>query len=175
MTDPLTEDYLRWLESQLRGKQVNDTYWDLVWIMFNKEFSWSVPNDDNRMADGRDLRLDFCYERNLPPETLNYLGEASFLEVLIGLSRRLSFDAGDHPQRWAWRLLDNLKLTKYADPLSPNRARRAKRVIDDCIRRDYRPDGVGGFFPLAWPDADQRQVELWYQMAAYIDELHPEH
>jgi hypothetical protein len=48
-------------------------------------------------------------------------------------------------------------------------------ILDTCIWRTYQPDGQGGFFPLAWPEEDQTKVELWYQIAAYIDELHPEH
>jgi hypothetical protein len=30
---------------------------------------------------------------------------------------------------------------------------------------------VGGFFPLTHPNDDQRKVEIWYQMNAYLDEL----
>jgi hypothetical protein len=33
---------------------------------------------------------------------------------------------------------------------------------------------MGGLFPLAWTDDDQTQIELWYQMAEYIEEIHPE-
>jgi hypothetical protein len=57
------------------------------------------------------------------------------------------------------------------DPLSRTKARRANAILDRVIRREYEPDGTGGFFPLQNPLEDQTQVEIWYQMAAYINEL----
>src|SRR4051794_23515906 len=48
MTDPLAEDYLRWLVPQVRDEQ-DQQYWDLFSIMFEKEFESFIPNDDNRM------------------------------------------------------------------------------------------------------------------------------
>lgn len=176
MSNSLTEDYLRWLEPQIRDKHGNpdQTYWDLLKLMFEREFVPRVHNDENREADGRDLRAEFCHQRDLPLDSLENLGSASFLEVLIGLSKRLSFAAGGHARGWAWQFLVNLELYRMADPLSRRKAKQAEDILDTCIDRTYSPDGVGGFFPLAWPDEDQRKVELWYQMAAYIAELHPE-
>jgi hypothetical protein len=147
----------------------------LLQIMFNKEFIWTVPHDDNRVVDGLDLRAEFCYARHIRPDALKDLGPASFLEVLVGLSRRLSFAAGGQARGWAKQLMVNLELHRMPDPLSKRKAKQAEDILDTCMRRTYTPDGQGGFFPLAWPDEDQREVELWYQMAAYINELHPEH
>lgn len=176
MSNSLTEDYLRWLEPQIRDKHGNPekNYWDLLKLMFETEFVPLVPYDENREADGRELRAEFCHQRDLPLDALDELDSASFLEVLIGLSRRMSFAAGGHPRGWAWQFLVNLELHRMADPLSRRKIKQAEDILDVCINRTYGPDGVGGFFPLAWPDQDQRKVELWYQMAAYIDELHPE-
>lgn len=176
MSNSLTENYLRWLESQIRDEHgnANKTYGDLMRLMFEKEFVWSVPHDDNRVADGLDLRPDFCHDHGIPIDSLSYLGPVSFLEVLIALSRRMAFAAGGQPHVWAWHFLNNLELHRMPDPLSKRKAKQANMIMDVCINRTYQPDGVGGFFPLAWPDDDQTQIELWYQMAAYINELHPE-
>jgi hypothetical protein len=38
------------------------------------------------------------------------------------------------------------------------------------VNREYDPDGRGGLFPLDGTHANQREVELWYQMQAYIIE-----
>lgn len=177
MSNSLTEGYLRWLAPQIRDKHSNPekSYVDLLRLMFEKDFEWLIPNDDNRVMDGRDLRSDFCYTRNASLDALSELGEgASFLEVLIGLSRRMAFAAGGQAYDWAWTFLSNLELQGMSDPLTRRKAKQAEDILDACIYRKYKPDGVGGFFPLAWPDEDQTQVELWYQMAAYINELHPE-
>ena len=50
-------DYYEWLISQIdipNGKSYND----LFEKMHNLEFVWTVPNDDNRVEDGLDLRIE---------------------------------------------------------------------------------------------------------------------
>jgi len=178
MSDPLVERYFRWLVPQIRGNERNDSgqsYNDLARILFSKEFVSIVNYDENRMADGRQLRRDFCHARRLPINTLDWIESTAFLEVLVGLSRHLEFQAGGDAHGWAWQLICNLELHKFSDPLSPRKSKQAEEILETCIQRTYTPDGQGGFFPLAWPIEDQRAVELWYQMAAYVDEQHPEH
>lgn len=180
----LTGDYLRWLEPQLTDEYGNGskTYWELLNLMFEKEFVWVVPMDENRIVDGKDLRMEFSHvnggsnRRQL--ETADFLlnvAPISFLEVLIGLSRRMAFVAGGQAPGWAWQLLSNVELHRMTDPLSQPKRNKAQEIMDAVIWRTYEPDGTGGFFPLAWPDEDMTTVELWYQMNAYIEEFHPEH
>ena len=186
---PLTEDYLRWLEPQIRDEQdglsnPNREFWGLLNIMYEQEFRFFVPNDDNRRMDGLDLRTEFCNEQHIrmgerrrnPLRSFldkEYLDPpCSFLEVLIALSRRFAFIAGGNAPGWAWVLLSNLGLHRMSDPLSTTKTRRARDILETCVFRNYSPDGQGGFFPLQDPPEDQTQVELWYQMAAFINELH---
>jgi hypothetical protein len=143
--------------------------------MFEKEFEWFVPNDENRLQDGLDLRAEFCHANHIRAGSLRNLGPARFIEVLIGLSRRMEFAAGGSAQGWAWQFVENLELTRMTDPLSRRNQRKVDDILDTVIQRTYTPDGVGGFFPLAWPDEDQTQKEIWYQMAAYINELNPDY
>lgn len=131
--------------------------------------------DDNRLVDGLDLRVEFARETHIRPRTMDNLGEGSFLEVLIGLSRQLAFIAGGEAPGWAWQLLSNLELHRLSDPLTTPKQRKAEEIMRVAMERTYSPDGTGGFFPLAWPDGDQTQIELWYQMNAFVEELHPEH
>lgn len=176
MSNSLSEDYLHWLAPQIREEQAapGKDYWGLLTIMYEKEFVWVVPHDENRIGDGLDLRTEFFNQKNIPMHRRDALGPCSFLEVLIGLSRRLAFAAGGNAPHWAWELVTNLELQRMSDPLSPRKAQRVGDILEACIFRNYTPDGQGGFFPLAWPNEDQTEVELWYQMAAYIDELHPD-
>lgn len=180
MSNSLAEEYLRWLAPQIREEtdgNPNRTYWDLIHLMFEKRFvdAELIANDHNRIEDGLALRVEFCHERNIPPEASTGLGPCSFLEVLIGLSRRLSFMAGGAPAGWAWVLVSNLELHRVPDPIGRGRARKVDSIMDDCIHRNYSPDGQGGFFPLAYPEEDQTRVELWYQLGLYVNELNPEH
>lgn len=173
---PLSGEYLAWLTPQIRGEEDGGsrTYGGLIALMFNTEFVELVPNDDNRIGDGTGLRIEFCHEFGVDrPDFIEDLGPCSFLEVLIALSRRLAFNAGSTPRGWAWALLRNLELDRISDPVGPTKTQRIQDILDQCIHRTYGPDGVGGFFPLAAPREDQRQVEIWYQMAAYLGELEP--
>lgn len=158
--------YFEWLVSQVRipnGK----TYNDVFEIMHNTEFVWTVPNDDNRVHDGKDLRYEFGESQSIKLK----LDGVSVLEVLIGLSRRTAFTGGGEPEEWAWRLLKNLRLRKCSDPLNLENRRRVEDILDALIWRTYRPDGLGGFFPLKHAMEDQTQVEIWYQMNTYINEM----
>jgi hypothetical protein len=62
-----------------------------------------------------------------------------------------------------------------SDPFTQPKQRKVQEIMDTVINRTYLPDGTGGFFPLIRPDGDQTQIELWYQLNAYVEELHPEH
>lgn len=89
------------------------------------------------------------------------------LELLIGLSRRLSFEEDGDSRRWFWQLLTNVNLAQYNDkeklPLAT-----VDEVLQRVIWRTYNTNGIGGLFPLNNPSKDQREVELWYQMSAYL-------
>lgn len=154
-------DYLDWLQGQV-ATPTDRSYLQLFKELAEKEFVWLIPNDDNRLADGLELRHEF-YER-APGEGV------SVLEVLIGLSRRLAFVAEGEAENWAWRLIQNLEIDKCWDPISARKLRDLYDKLDALIWRTYHSDGQGGFFPLAWPEEDQRKVELWYQLNAYVEE-----
>ena len=173
---PVKENYLRWLENELicEGPQAERSYFELVYQMFQTEFVWSVAMDDNRLADGLELRAEFAELHDVSRTIMHNLGPCSFIEVLIGLARRLSFVAGDSSSRWAWQLLVNLQLERMWDHLSRGKSHVVATTLATVITRSYKPNGVGGFFPLAWSNRDQRKVELWYQLNAYVEELHPE-
>ena len=173
MNEPLDELYLAWLYSQVGSidtKSPTLTYWSLFRQMLSTEFVWIVPNDDNRVEDGRDLRDEFFVDaefHEVDPDWMN-LG-CSFLELLIGLSRRLSFASDREPRDWFWTMLDNIELTSWNDA---NYARRdpseVAEILDCIIWRRYNPDGRGGLFPLRYPKEDQTKLELWYQLNEYL-------
>jgi hypothetical protein len=158
-------DYYEWLIEQIHipnGK----SYRGLFEVMHNTAFHWTIPNDDNRVQDGKDLRYYFLDGRKGQIE----LGEATLLEILVSLSQKVAFTAGGNPKRWAWKLLKNLRLTHKADPLNQEDLERINDVLDALVWRTYQYNGRGGFFPLENPKEDQRKVEIWYQMNAYVIE-----
>lgn len=175
---PQVEAYLAWLTPMIKGERDGSprrTYSGLIEIMFATEFKWFVDHDDNRIVDGLELRREFCWEMNWPNSVLEDIGPCSFLEVLIGLSRRMAFNAGGEAPGWSWTLLQNLELHRMGDPLDRRRVRKIEGILQTVIQRKYLPTGQGGFFPLQTIEEDQTRVELWYQMSAYISDMHPEY
>lgn len=172
MSAHLDELYLTWLYEQFADPEAANpsrTFWKIARHLFTTEFTWFVPNDDNRAADGTALRYEFIDDLGLEDVDPHWLGVGcSMLEMLLGLSRRLSFLAEGQPREWFWHILGNLDL-RLNDKGRYNPAD-VGEVLDRVISRTYERDGRGGLFPLRHPDADQRRVELWYQLNAYLTE-----
>jgi hypothetical protein len=89
------------------------------------------------------------------------------LEMLVGLSRRLSIQGGGEPREWFWHLIENLELEEYNDE-TPIPQREVDEVLERVIWRLYKKNGRGGLFPLRRTTDDQRRVELWRQLNAYL-------
>lgn len=168
--EPLEEAYFEWLAVQVvntRLRNPRETNWKLLEQLYRTEFFWRIRNDDNRVADGKELRMEF-----LNGELANgwETQGCSFLEMLIALSRRLTFQTeGVSVAEWFWHLMDNvglrisdwdyeeLRMHGYVD-----------QVLQTINNRTYKPNGQGGLFPLHVPVDDQTKVELWYQMNYYL-------
>jgi hypothetical protein len=73
------------------------------------------------------------------------------------------------PSNWFWVLLNNLGLEQCNDE-SDYDQNAVDILLDQLIWREYLEDGRGGLFPLERPAEDQRDVELWYQLNAYVVE-----
>lgn len=174
MAEPLDELYLTWLYKQVASVKLKNparTYWALLRQLYTKEYVWIIPNDDNRVEDGRDLRQEFLDQEQIHGEPLEWMElGCSMLEMLIGLSRRLSFEADGEVEMWFWELLRNWGVDQCTDK-SNFRPEGVDEILERNIWRNYSGDGRGGLFPLREPHKDQRDVEIWYQMASYLLEL----
>lgn len=169
------EQYLTWLYGQIDNSNLKNparTHWSLARQLYTKEFLWFVPNDDNRVEDGKDLRYEFLETCDVEDPDPSWLGlGCSMLEMLIALSRRLSFEGGGEPREWFWEMLENIEIFMAHSNDQHYDARIKDEInesLDRVIWRNYSPNGVGGLFPLSHPQEDQRKVEIWYQMAEYL-------
>ena len=141
--------------------------------MQDMAFKVLVPRDDNRWNDGLDLRdefLDHIQDRALDREAERD-HDVSLLEMLVGLAARARLLTGMDESEWFSIFLKNLGVDQFSDrtfnTITRTKARRALRQFND---RTYKANGKGGLFPLTMPLTDQRDVELWYQLGAYIRE-----
>ncbi len=175
MTDRTLAPYLGWLAAQITPNRRRN-FDELLEQMFAKEFVFVIANDNNRIQDARELRHDYFREMRIKPYVdIAVLGPISVLEVLIGLSRRAEFMTDEPAGQWAWEFLCNIGLNKYSGRISRKWATEIDDILEQIIWRQYDSTGQGGFFPLAWPQRDQTQLELWYQLNAYLAEQEDPH
>ena len=168
MNPVLEESYLNWLCAQV-GSVDGKSHSRLLEQLFLKEFVWFVPNDDNRAIDGRELRQEFLGEERADVDP-DFTGcGCCMFEVFFGLARRMEFEDLEERdcQFWFWHLIKNADLYRFDDKKRPFQDT-VDEILEKIIWRTYGPDGQGGLFPLKNPCDDQREVELWYQMSAYL-------
>lgn len=178
INEPIEELYFKWLYGQvgsIRLRNRSRTYWSLLKQLHKTEFTWTIPKDENRAEDGRRLRYEFLDETDVGYDDDWLDLGCSMLELLIGLARRFAFIVDGSLSEWFWHFIGNLDLADYNDREYQNsyhyHSRHVRKSVERFINREYQSDGEGGLFPLRYPEYDQRTLELWYQMHAYILEL----
>lgn len=174
------EHYFEWLCQTILAESDEKSYLKLARCLFNRIFVPIVDHDENRAYDGIELRDEFLREEEYPKYT-DIPGECSVLEMMIALARRMDFETSDpyeyvlsdRTAYWFWEMIDNLGLSPFDDECYDELNGEddyVDSVIDAFVDRRYTKTGVGGLFPLRRPSEDQRRVELWYQMSAYLME-----
>jgi hypothetical protein len=91
--------------------------------------------------------------------------------MLISLSRRLGYQLSKPADECFRIFMENLELNHYTDEAySKSVEKKVDKALDRVINRTYLPNGSGGLFPLKRALQDQRRIELWYQMSAFVIE-----
>lgn len=181
MNHPISEEviraeYFQWLCGLVMVDEPDHSYWILAKALHNTAFYWSIRCDENRAFDGMKLRDIFAEEHSYCGfETLS--GPCSVFELLIGLALRIEStltdpENGDRTVNWFWEMIENLGLEKFtdADYYRVGGDYVVGEILTKLLRRWYFRNGEGGLFPLKHSRKDQRKVELWYQMSAYLME-----
>lgn len=163
---------------------VNDTrfhpgkipFYELLYRLYEEEFTFLLPMDGNRAADGVNLRYRFGREKGIPDSwIMDYIDDrpCSILEMMIALSIKCeeqitcSLDDGDEPGKWFWVMIESLGLDSMNDVHF--RAAKVDSVIDIFLNREYQSNGRGGLFRTHRTDVDMRDLEIWYQLCWYIN------
>lgn len=173
--DEMTDLYFSWIEKLISDDSVEASdYRKLLLFLNDIPFSYIIPMDDNRIADGIDLRYRFGYDTEIPyAQIATYLDirTASVLEVMVALSLRIEeqFIDGDDVGKWFWIMINNLGLGEYKD-LYFNKAK-VDRIVKQFIERDYSKNGRGSLFITNNDNTDMRNIEIWDQMHLYLNEF----
>ena len=167
-------DYFQWLCGIVHADDPDCSFYSLMRALFEHTFRWSVDNDGNRAEDGECLRDDFA-DQSPYLDYSSIGGPCNVLEMMVALAGRINQDImwspnNDRTVVWFWEMISNLGLDEYDDDNweEPRSRMMVDFVLDRWLDRRYRPDGIGGIFPLKDPLEDQRDVEIWYQMNTYF-------
>jgi hypothetical protein len=177
-TEPIESLYFRWLYDQVVPEldiEGVSSYWRVCSIMHSMVFKDLVEYDSNRIAEVTTLRDEFLMtlRQPNPHDRADVLfPDATIFEVLVMLAKRANLMVEMDLMKWFQLFLKNLKLDRYSDWYCvTGRTGGIHRTLERFNNRTYRPNGQnGGLFPLAHPLKDQRTVELWYQMGAFMNE-----
>lgn len=156
------DEYFHELCDLALARDTDVSYEKLMRELFDREFRWTHPMDVNRANDGIDVRRTYLDHYHAP---------CNWLEMLIGISRRIEFIQGGNASYWFWEIIQNMELDSVRDDeifrTSIDFIRNTLEIVEN---RTYSKDGYGGLFPLKNPHEDQRNVEIWYQMQAWLME-----
>lgn len=168
-------NYENWLVERI-GFEENREYRKLIGTLHSIPFLSRISRDRNREDDGLMLREEFCSEMGLSGDEVDQFTNerpCSVLEMLIALAIRVDNewigDPGEaHPEEFFWEMLVNLGLAKYHNRHFHEFL--VENIVLKWLDREFEPDGKGSIFPLKHPHRDQRNIEIWSQMLAYVNE-----
>lgn len=174
----LYDNYIEWMKGIIYEKRKIHDFEYLISTLARTPFIYDIPMDGNRVEDAIALRYRFADESYVDRLEIKRLDDVqvSVLEVLLALSIRCqetimdgTDEENDTLAKWFWIMLDNLGLSQMND--AHFNESEAMEIIDRLLLRQYEPDGRGGLFTVNKKDIDMRDVEIWYQMLWYLDEL----
>lgn len=176
-TDEVKTDYFHWL-TELVGVEFEEFgFWLLLKQLHKRKFYWSVPNDDNRADDGLMLRTTYINDTYYMRYKYHLDGDCTVLEMLVALAIRINDimfepEEGDNIGKWFWEMMDNIGLSIYTDEdwVDLDSTFTIDKCLTEFLDRQYLRNGSRGLFPLKNAKKDQREVEIWYQMHAYLQE-----
>lgn len=182
MTDiPVKEQYFNWLCDLIYGDLYvkEASFMKLLSHLHSREFTYIHPMDENRYDDGIQLRRRFA----LRYEDVHYqnyildclLAPCSILEMMAALAIRCEEtimddpSIGDRKRQWFWGMINNLGLGGMTDDRFDKEY--VDTILDNFLKREYEPNGEGGLFKVRHSDEDLRNVEIWFQLMWYLDEI----
>ena len=163
-------EYMAWLADIV---DVGFEYQELIEMLFQMPFRYSVQLDKNRVDDARELR--YAFGREFDYNVNGYLdGQVSVFEVLVALAKRCEDnimhedELGDRSGEWFWLMISNLGLDSMDDDHFDEEYVREK--VDIFLDRRYSKTGIGGIFHVKKPRQDLTEIDIWMQMRWFLSE-----
>lgn len=153
-------------------------YTKLLLKLCSLNFEPSMVEDENRAKDGINFRINFAYANGLTHADIDYYisnEPCSMLEMMASLANKMEEsimynpDKGNRTHIWFEEMLNSLDISNQ-DDFNFNEDYIDYR-IDIFNRRLYCPNGYGGLFTIHDSMKDMREMEIWYQMQSYVNEV----
>lgn len=166
----VNERYFHWLCDlvckERHSKAVS--YNQLLRHLYDTDFTYSIPMDQNRAENGIALRWRFYCETRYDPRNDS---PCSVLEMMIALAiscENIMDDPniGDRTGQWFWSMVVNLGLGSMTDYKFDDIY--VDGVVQRFLDREYEPNGKGGLFTIKNCEYDLRTVEIWNQACWYL-------
>lgn len=177
LEDRVNADYFEWIYDLVCDGRFGkaSSYRKLLTFLHEVEFTYFVPFDENRAADGIALRYRYCMMHDC--EDLEYClsGPCSVLEMMVALAIRCEENImddptlGDRTGQWFWGMINNMGLGSMYD--NNFNEWLVADVVTTFLNREYEPDGRGGLFRVKDWYRDMRKAEIWHQLMAYINSM----
>lgn len=169
------ELYFEWLCDNILDTDHRIAGYDLLLRhLHNREFTWSIPMDENRANDGLNLR--YIFRRRYGYNLNNIDPSCSILEMMVALARRVEDTImtddvyGDRTYMWFWSMIESLELYMFDDSKYAYHEDEIDERLDMFLYRTYDRYGHGGLFTVEHPRRDMRDVEIWLQLMWWLKE-----
>lgn len=168
--------YFDWLKWQIESFTEAGSHDLLFHRLHQKGYYALLPDDENRMCDGVELRNE--YGNRADGEELVFDTSSSVFEVMISLAKKMNYIYSpvreDHLVDCFNMMLTNSGLAAFTNEqyFELGGDIEVDRIVDRILNREYPKDGKGNFFYTKWDtDEDQRNISLWYQLNKYIYQI----
>lgn len=176
----LEQRYFEWICQLVCNERYSKalSYRKLLTALYETEFIYILTMDGNRADDGIELRYRFGYECGYDISKISEnidTRPCSILEMMTALAIRCEEHIMDDPAfgnrtgQWFWNMIVSLGLGSMSDSRFDELY--LDNVITRFLNRDYERNGRGGLFTVNNNRDDLRNVEIWYQMCWYLDEI----
>lgn len=177
ISNRIASDYFDWIYDMMCDG-IDESYRQLFEFLHHCQFTWIMPEDASRSADGIQFRYQYGYLYDIPSSVISdTFGDSpcSVLEMLAALAYRCedsimcNTEFGDRTAQWFWGMLASIGISNQADSVFD--VAYVKRRIFIFLNRKYKKNGRGGAFTIHDSTKDMRRVDIWYQMCYYLNEL----
>lgn len=160
---------------------LEEDYRPLLKVLYNIPFHCELSEDENRLADGIEIRKVWLEEYFPDPDLDIYWGPANILEVLLGVARRIEFQiyGRDGYLEWDlarifWDLIENLGILGYFGPLNPEEIEEIEQISWDFMTKKRHKNALCcNIFHFASKKRQYWRMSIWDQMGLYIAEKWP--